>query len=324
MRALTYSRIHEAAVLESIDYLKSDKAIQSIEANPYWPKWNSPWWHMSVLWEMGLADRIPKATAQKMLSEVKRTHLPYFFRDEAPADKAPDQDSSCPCALGNIYQILSATELDVDEALPWVRSWFLKYQMPDGGLNCDEDAYQADANASSIVGTIAPLEAILSAHTLTAQEEQFLDRGAQCLINRELRLGSSSKHNAEERLDEQDWLKLCFPRFYFYDVLRGLNFILKWATIRNRPLPWRAVATVIKYLETQSQDDQICIGRHSYEGVRTKIQSESRECNKRSPASHFPLMDQVSQIGAISPYLTRRWIDAKEQIGLLKSKGLLR
>jgi hypothetical protein len=132
----------ESLIHESLNYLASGEASKSIDANPYWPKWNSPWWHMSVLFEMGMAECIPKAIAKKMLAEVKRTHLPYFFREEAPADKGPDQDAPCPCAFGNIYQILSATGLDVDAELPWARGWFLKYQMPDGGLNCDRRRLQ--------------------------------------------------------------------------------------------------------------------------------------------------------------------------------------
>lgn len=99
---------HESAVQESISYLSSDGAIRDINANPYYPKWNSPWWHMSVLFEMDMANRIPKRAAEKLLSEVKRTHLPYFFREDAPTDKGPDQDAPCPCAFGNIYQILAA------------------------------------------------------------------------------------------------------------------------------------------------------------------------------------------------------------------------
>jgi hypothetical protein len=316
---------HESAVQDSLSYLSSDEAIKDIDANPYWPKWNAPWWHMSVLFEMGMATRIPKRAAEKLLSEVKRTHLPYFFREDAPADKASDQDAPCPCAFGNIYQILNAAGLNVDLELPWARGWFLKYQMPDGGLSCDEDAYKADPNSSSLVGTIAPLEAILSiTRKLSADEEQFLDRGAKCLIDRELRLGSSSKFNADERLDEEDWLKPCFPRFYFYDVLRGLSFVLKWADLRNQIIPKDSIVEVVKHLELRSTNGQICIERHSFEGVFTKLQSESWDWKKRQPATHFPLLDQVSKIGSKSPYLTARWKKTQNLMLDLTRRGLLK
>jgi hypothetical protein len=42
-------------VKSSSDYLQSDEALESIEKDPYWPKWNSPWWHMLLLHEIDLA-----------------------------------------------------------------------------------------------------------------------------------------------------------------------------------------------------------------------------------------------------------------------------
>jgi hypothetical protein len=273
---------------------------------------------MSVLFEMGLTDRIPQATAALMLSEIKRTHLPYFFREDAPAGKSADQDAPCPCAFGNIYQILSGTGQEVDKELPWAREWFLKYQMPDGGLSCDEDAYKADGNASSLVGTIAPLEAILmTSRKLTDGEERFLDRGAKCLLDRELRLGSTSQHNAEERLDEADWLKLCFPRFYFYDVLRGLNFVLRWADVRKKPLPTEAIAKVIKALHDKFPDRNLRVERHSFEGVGSRVRSATGEWQRSDTASLFPLLARTSEIGETSPYLTARWAEAMELLEAL-------
>ena len=55
-------------------------------------------------------------------------------------------------ALGSIDQVLSACGVDVDGELP-IRPWFERYQMRDGGLNCDESAYLvADECPSSMVG----------------------------------------------------------------------------------------------------------------------------------------------------------------------------
>jgi len=72
---------YEIAIQDSISYLASNEAIRNIEANPYWPKWNSPWWHKSLLFEMDMTNRVPKKTPEKMLFEIKRTHLPFFFRE---------------------------------------------------------------------------------------------------------------------------------------------------------------------------------------------------------------------------------------------------
>lgn len=313
------------AIQDSVLYLSSRAALESIGSNPYWPKWDSPWWHMALLHEMGKADLIPKETARKMLSEVKRTHLPYFFREDAPADKGPDQDAPCPCALGNIYQILSATGLDVDDPLPWTRGWFLRYQMPDGGLSCDEDAYHATPAASSMVGTIAPLEAILlfTRRPFTPEEERFLDAGARCLIERKLMLGCSAPYNAEERLDEEDWLKPCFPRFYFYDVLRGLEFILRWAEIRNQPLPLSAISGVIRTFQERFLDGKVPVERRAFEGVGTRALGETGEWERHPLAGSFPLLEAVSEIGQVSPYLTKQWQGAKSRLDRLTRLGMV-
>lgn len=313
----------EAAVLDSITYLESNAACASIDADPYWEKWNAPWWHMSVLFEMGLADRIPKMTAKRVLDEVAATHLPYFFKSEAPANKTSKQDAPCPCAFGNIYQILSATGLDVDAALPWAREWFLRYQMSDGGLSCDEDAYHADVNASSMVGTISPLEAMLSVSHLTPAEENFLNLGAQCLLDRKLMLGSSSRFNAEEKLDEEDWLKPCFPRLYFYDVIRGLSFIAKWSERLNRPISEASIAPVIEQIFRKFPNGKIVIERHSYEDVGTKKLKPNGRWERGFAASHFALLDQISRVGCESPYLTKSWEETLKVLSCLRRDGLI-
>jgi hypothetical protein len=302
----------ENAVLNSVEYLVSPAAFASIEADPYWPKWDAPWWHMSVLFEMGLSDRIPKQTAKRLLDEIAATHLPYFFKAEAPAGKTDKQDCPCPCSFGNIYQILGATGLDVDASLPWARSWFLKYQMKDGGLNCDEDAYHGDPNASSIVGTISPLEAILSVSELSPAEENFLNDGAKCLLDRKLMFGSTSTFNAEEKLDEADWLKPCFPRLYFYDVIRGLSFIAKWAERLKQPIPESFISFAIEAISSKFPDGKIINERHSYEAVG----------NKRGvPATHFKLLDQLSVINQVSPHLTQSWQETLATFSRLASKS---
>jgi hypothetical protein len=312
----------EPNIVAIIHSLNSQEAFHSIDANPYWPKWDSPWWQMSVLFEMGMADRIPKKTAQHLLAAAKRTQLPYFFSEDAPKDKREDQEAPCPCSLGNIYQILSATGLNVDEALPWARGWFLQYQMTDGGLSCDEGAYKAGPNTSSLVGTISPLEAILSNKELTPEEIQFLDRGAKCLLDRELRLGSSSEYNAEERLDEEDWLKPCFPRLYFYDVLRGLNFVLHWAERLNRTIPSQSIYEVVRHFSQAFPDGRIQAQRHSYEGCKTRLMTSPGTWTRKE-ATFFPLLNQVSEVGKYSPFLTAQWQKAVATIDRLSQKELI-
>jgi hypothetical protein len=216
-----------------------------------------------------------------------------------------------------VYQVLSAYGVDVDKELPWIRPWFLKHQMADGGLNCDSEAYLVtDECPSSMVGTIAAFEAVLlfTPRPWTKEEKNFLDSGAQFLMGRKLMLGSPTQHNASERKSAELWTKLCFPRFYLYDVLRGLNALALWAEKTNQNLPSVSVIDALTYLDQQFPDGEVKIGRHSFDGVGTLLPTPSGQWIRKQPATFFPLLEKVSAIGAISPYLSKQWLETKNRL----------
>lgn len=202
------------------------------DSDPYWPKWDSPWWQMTLLWELGRAKEITAQTSQAMVAAIQAHYRRFFLPSEDPAPETTDpyRHIMCHCGWGTIYQVLTACGRDVDQELPWVRPWFLKYQLPDGGLNCADNAYTG-SRKSSIVSTLPPMEAMLAVRNPTAEEEAFLDRGAQYLLRHRLVYST-----AGELLNE-DWLTPFFPRFYEYDELRGLTFLVKWSRRRGRLLP---------------------------------------------------------------------------------------
>jgi hypothetical protein len=303
----------------SIDYLNSSNALKTVEADPYWPKWDSPWWHMLLLHEIGETNRIPERIIRSYIASLNRIPLKIFpiHSHEMPSDVDPYRGSPCHCQIGNVYQVLAKWGVDVDRELPWIRPWFLRYQMADGGLNCDNEAYLVkDEVPSSMVGTIAAFEAVLL-HTpreWTPEEINFLNKGAEFLIGRKLMLGSDTRHNAIERKSAENWTKLCFPRYYLYDILRGLNSLLLWSEKTNQPVPKESIQDAVAFLKNQFPDGNIKIGRHSYDGTGTNLQSESGEWIRRQPATFFPLLQEVSEIGSISPFLSKQWTEAKKRI----------
>src|SRR5678809_976856 len=66
------------AIADSVHYLQSDAALRSIEADTYWPKWHSPWWHMVLLWELGEAHRIPARIVRAMVDGLNALPLHIF------------------------------------------------------------------------------------------------------------------------------------------------------------------------------------------------------------------------------------------------------
>ena len=310
----------ERDVATSVQYLASETAIDCLAADSYWPKWDAPWWHMLLLHEMGHAALIPHVAIEKLVEALHRYPLKIFpiHPGELPADIDPHRGYPCHCQLGNVYQVLAACGVDVDRELPWIRPWFLRYQMADGGLSCDNDAYLvSDECPSSMVGTIAAFEAILlyTPRPWTREETAFLDAGARFLMGRQLMHGSDTKHNAAETASAQKWLQPCFPRFYLYDVLRGLSALVSWADKTRKVLPANSIAKVVEHLTARFPDGEVRNERLSYAGVGTILRSPTGEWTKPKPAppaSLFPLLTKVSAVGSVSPFLTRHWAEARQ------------
>ncbi|MBK7963368.1 MAG: hypothetical protein IPK04_20555 [Bdellovibrionales bacterium] len=310
---------YDSEIQSSIDYLHSNRALEAVDSDAYWPKWHSPWWHMLLLHEMGETKRIPKEMIRRYVASLNRLPLKIFpiQPEDMPEGVDPYRESPCHCQLGNVYQVLSAWGVDVDKEAPWIRPWFLRYQMADGGLNCDNDAYLVkDECPSSMVGTISVFEAVLL-HTprpWTREEKHFLDKGAKFLMDRKLMLGSSTKHNASERKSAEQWTKLCFPRFYLYDVLRGLSALALWAEKTNQSIPKESISDATNFLSQYFPDGNVKIGRHSFEGVGTLLPSPTGEWIRKQPATFFPLLERVSEIGSVSPFLSKQWSETKQRI----------
>ena len=314
MRHLSTS-MYDSGVQSSLDYLASGRACDSLARDAYWPKWDSPWWHMLLLHEMGLGRSIPERAVQAMVAALERSPVKTF--PIPPALATPE--CHCHCALGSIYQVLAGWGVEVERELPWIRPWFLRYQMADGGLNCDETAYKVDDECpSSMVGTLAVFEAVLNytPGPYTDEELDFLDRGAHFLVGRQLRKGSCTRHNSEERDSEARWLQPCFPRFYFYDVLRGLDALVHWAQRCAGEFPWESVQAVVEHLLAEFPDGTVKPQRYAFEGVSTYARANDG-ASVPEDASFFPLLSQVSVLGQPSPFLTRQWTDVRTRLGRL-------
>jgi len=274
---------------------------------------------MLLLHELGLTERIPHRVVSAMVDSLAAMPLKIFpiHAEEWPPDADRRLASNCHCAIGCIDQLLAAKGVDVDHALPWFAPWYTRYQMADGGYNCDESAYLVtDECPSSMVGTVAPFEALLR-----RPPSDTCDRAAAFLIERQLVRGSSTRHNASERKSAESWGALCFPRFYFYDVLRGASALIHWASAHGRSLPERAIAPVIQGLVAQHPDGIVRLGRAAFEGKATFAQEDGTW--SRRPAFEGSLLTRVSRPGTASPALTRRWAETRQELLKLIDAGQL-
>ena len=69
-----------AAVAQSLAYLRSDAGRASIARDPYWPKWDSPWWHVLALREAGQPELVPREVLVELAEAATRHYLPFFPR----------------------------------------------------------------------------------------------------------------------------------------------------------------------------------------------------------------------------------------------------
>jgi hypothetical protein len=317
-------KIDVPAELEGIDasvaHLGSDAALASLAADPYWPKWDSPWWHMLLLFELGEARRIPERAVRAMVASLGALPLHTFpFRSEEWPAGMHVRQVLCHCEVGSIDQVLAACGVDVDVELPWIRPWFARYQMRDGGLNCDETAYAiADECASSMVGTVSAFEAMLR-----RGPSEFVERAAHFLIERELVRGSESHHNAEEREAAKGWPAPTFPRFYFYDVLRGATALVTWAVTFRQSIPLRAIAPAAEHLARSASDGIVRVGRLAHAGKGTWTRDADGEWSRSPKASAFTLLQTVGKLGVPSARLTAEWRTTRQAMIDLIDEGLI-
>ncbi|HAZ13438.1 MAG: hypothetical protein A2X86_14560 [Bdellovibrionales bacterium GWA2_49_15] len=294
-----------SALEKTRSYLGSSEALKSIERDPYWPKWNGPWWHMLLLHEMDLTAEIPAETMAKMVQVLKTHYLPVFpiKPEDITAGINPITNIACLCEVGCLYQVLFSYGIDVDEELPWMRPWFLRYQLPDGGLNCDEKAYAKAHSKSSIVSTLPCLEAVLFCRKreLSGEEIAFLDRGADYLIGQRL----FRKISTGEVIDPS-WMEIRFPRFYEYDFFRGYYFLAKWREISGKTIPEELVNEVKELVSQQLTDKGIILKRYNLFDTRSYNQKSDGSWSW-GHASEFDLMKAVSFEGQVCPSLTRKW-----------------
>ncbi|GIO99671.1 hypothetical protein J14TS5_47570 [Paenibacillus lautus] len=289
-------------VEESIRFLESTLQWVTAHGEHTRQKWDGAWWHMSVLYEMGEVSQIPESVIVKAkhLLETQVWQTFVISVDDQPTTESDKMKMDCcHCELAVFYKILMAYGCDLDRELPWIREWLLKHQLPDGGLNCEPEAYTG-SRKSSIVSTLPPLEAILW-HTdreYTEQEAAFLDEGARYLMEHRLVFSKQTGN-----VIDTEWLKPCFPRFFEYDILRGMSYLAEWSRRRNRVLPVGLLLEGLERLNSSMTAKGLRIGRQVFD--------------PQGPWSGqtFPLLETVSGLGDVSPYLTRQLDRILERLG---------
>jgi len=249
---------------------------------------------MVLLWELGEAARIPQRAARAMVDGLNAlpVHLFPIREGDWPDGAERARGASCHCALGSMDQVLTACGIEVDRELPWVLPWYLRYQMRDGGLNCDETAYLVtDECASSMVATVPIFEAMLRRGA-----SAWLDRGAAFLVERALYLGSPTRHNADER---------------------AAAALVRWAELARLPLPVQALGIL-----AQLPRDPVMRVARTVPAMGT-WRDHAGTWQREQSTGTFPLLAAVSELGAPSARLTAEWQRTRHAVIALVDASLV-
>lgn len=291
--------------------LNDGNCFNELKIDPYWPKWKTGWWKALVLFETGHFSLISKGFVES-LWEIADAHYIHFFpleEKELPEHCNPYRNIICHCALGTLVKFACAKKIDLRNEYSWVYDWFLTYQLVDGGYNCDEQAY-TKSKKSSILSTIVMLEAALLWFELTKDKKlaAVLEKGAEYFV----------KHKIFRSLSgiviDSNWLNLTFPRFYEFDILRGLQFLVNYSNFFPDTIPNSAIEETISLLKKKEDaDGNLKTERlfHKEEGTLDFIDGEWRFIKQ---VYSFPVLDNLPQINDLNPYLTKEWDMCKKWI----------
>lgn len=291
------------AVESTLSYLDSKEARLHLERDPYWPKWDSPWWHMLALSEICLDHRIPSSLLE-LTAELMNSHYLHHFplvESELPPGTDPFRNILCHCAMGSMVSVLLQNDIDVLDALPWISPWIERYQMDDGGFNCDEEAYTRLRPVSSLVSTLPMLELLTLLHSRALLDvEEPLARGYQYLIaHRFVRSQRSG-----EILDNS-WLAPIFPRFYQYDILRALAFAAEYTAAAESAIDNAGFAEALDTVGRWFNSDRESSPRiHTRDG---SLLPDGAGGWSRGPSTSFPLLQELSKPDTAMKYLAVQW-----------------
>jgi hypothetical protein len=136
------------------------------------------------------------------------------------------------CLTGNTVAALLRLGYEGDRRVQRAIEWLIKVQNRDGGWLCPYWSAHAKDKHGCFYGTIGPLAALseLPKRDRIHALRLTIERGAEFLLMH--RLFKADHHNYS--VMNKSWLKLCFPSFYRYSILHGLDVLTKLGYTKDR------------------------------------------------------------------------------------------
>ncbi len=194
----------------------------------YWPKWKATVWPLILLAEVGVPKEHPAIQRAcehflKVMDGQDRSWPPPDYSDEDARGQWPAWQSVWePCVTGNMARTLTVLGFEEDPRVREMFEWLVRYPLPDGGWNCEPGSWGKEVFHSSFMSTVEPLWAF------SALPVQKWPKGAKEVVERAcefMLIHRLYKSDKTGQVINEDWTRLHFPLFYFYDILHGLRVL---------------------------------------------------------------------------------------------------
>jgi hypothetical protein len=183
---------------------------------PWSQDWTDTFHVLELLRRFGLD---PDSEQARRAVGLVREHV--VWRGGAPgetpwADNRFFEGEVEPCINGNVVETGAYFGVDMTPLVDRL----LGEQLPDGGWNCE---VENGATVSSFGTTINVLEGLLEHERATGGSAELREarrRGEGYMLERRL-----FRRKSTGELIDPNWLQFSFPHWYFYDVLRALDYL---------------------------------------------------------------------------------------------------
>jgi len=217
---------------------------------PYLPKYKATYWTLMVLGHLGLSredERVQRAVeyifrfqqpgggfAESGEERARQEYLYKVQKAQERGRKPPPESAfiadlihqmTLSCLTGHVVAALLRLGYDDDPRLWQAVNWLASVQNADGGWLCPYWKAHIRDTHSCFYGTICPLEAFaeIPEDRRPPAVREAAARGAEFLLMHRL---YRADHHGFQVINPY-WLKLAFPWFYGYNILRGLWVLTK-------------------------------------------------------------------------------------------------
>ena len=242
--------IPRSRVVDRIFARQSPGGFWGDPATPYQPKYKATYWTLMTLGHLGLSredERVQRAVeyvfrfqqpeggfAEHGEEAARREYVRKARKARQRGKKPPEEpvfiadsihQATLSCLTGNMVAALLRLGYESDLRLWRAVDWLVSIQNADGGWLCPYWKAHIKDTHSCFYGTICPLEALaeIPEDKRPPAVREAAARGAEFLLMH--RLYRADHHDFQ--VINPNWLKLAFPWFYGYNILRGLWVLTK-------------------------------------------------------------------------------------------------